>query len=95
MTKNRTSLEAAAGKLISSVQKEWGADLGESIAEAGEDVMDKAHELLQAAKAERLPQLLGSRTVAEFLGELWIQRHPSVKAAVSSLEAEIKGSGYV
>ena len=95
MTKSRTKVEAAAGQLISAVQKDWGAELGESQAVASDDVLDKAHELLQAAKARNLGELLNGRTVAEFMGELWLERHPSIKAAVSFLEAELEVSGNV
>ncbi len=50
MPKKKTSIEIATGKLISSIQKEWGEELGESNVEASEDVMDRGHNLLQAAK---------------------------------------------
>jgi len=95
MTKSRTNIEEAAGQLISAVQKEWGAELGESQAVASEDVLDNAHELLQAAKAGNLVEFLNGRTVAEFMGELWLERHPSIKAAVSFLEAQLGISGNV
>jgi hypothetical protein len=95
MTKNRTNLEIAAGKLISAIQKEWGKEAGESVADVSESVMNKGHDLLQAANAGEIQKLLGGRSISEFLGELWLKKHPSVKPAVSKLEAELKFSENV
>lgn len=39
MTRSRTPLEAAAGKLIAAIQKEWGLEAGESTSAASENVM--------------------------------------------------------
>jgi hypothetical protein len=46
MTNSRTELEAAAGKLISAIQKEWHSEAGEPESAASEAVMHLAHELL-------------------------------------------------
>ena len=40
MAKVRSKLEAAAGKLISAIQKEWIEELGEPQAEDSERVMN-------------------------------------------------------
>lgn len=86
MTKNKSQLDIATGRHISAVQKEWGAELGESHAEFSENVLDAAHDLRQAGSPEAIKELLGNRDVSQFLGELWVRRHPSVKAAIQSLE---------
>jgi len=72
--------------LISAIQKEWGRELGESNASVSEAVMELAHELLQARSAENIKSILGQRSVAEFLGELWVARHPAVVQAIQGLE---------
>lgn len=95
MTKNRTNLEIAAGKLISAIQKEWGKEVGESVADVSESVMNKGHDLLQAANAGEIRNLLAGRSVSEYIGELWLKSHPSVKPAISKLEEELKSSENV
>ena len=49
MTRSRTPLETAAGKLVAAIQKEWGAEAGESTSVASENVMYAAGDLLKAA----------------------------------------------
>jgi hypothetical protein len=53
MPRNRTALEQAAGKLILRIQQEWMQELGEPAAADSEQVMNRAHDLLQAASARR------------------------------------------
>lgn len=50
MTKQRTPLERAAGKLILAVQQQWDAELGEPSADVSEEVMHNSHDLLSSAK---------------------------------------------
>ena len=90
MPKSRTELEIAAGKLISAIQKEWGNELGESVAEVTEQVMGLAHSLLQARTYIAMRSLLGSRSIVEYLGEVWVRRHPSVEPYIESLEQVLK-----
>lgn len=87
MPKQRTPTEAAAGKLVTAIQKEWLAELGEHSADASEHVMDQAHQLLQASKAGQLESLLEARCVTDYLGALWVKRHPSVLPAIKELES--------
>jgi len=87
MTKKRTDTEAAAGKLILAIQKEWGEELGHPVAAESEEVMGKGHDLLKAAKANELRKVLDGRTVSEYLGPSWVERHPSVTPAIEALEA--------
>lgn len=86
MPKRKTDIQKAAGKLISVIQKEWGEALGEDNAEFSENVMDAAHDLLQAGTKEKIKELLGTLTVKQYLGEVWVQGHPNVITAVSNLE---------
>lgn len=89
MPKAKTDIQKAAGKLISAIQKEWGEALGEDHAEFSEDVMNAAHDLLQAGTKERMRDLLGSLSVKQYLGEVWVQGHPSVKPAITALEEKL------
>jgi len=85
MPRKRTESAEAADKLISAIQKEWGEELGESVAEVTEQIMDLAHELLQAHTAQAMAFILGSRTITQYLGELWVELHPSVVPAIAKL----------
>ncbi len=81
MTKEKSLSQKAAGKLISSIQKEWGNELGLDSKEAdiSESVMDLAHEILQAKTADSMQELMGARSVHQYLGEIWIKNHPSAQ----------------
>ncbi len=83
-------IETAAGKLISAIQKEWGKELGESSAEVSEDVMDKGHDLLQAAKKNKVTDVLEGLSISQYLGELWVRKHPSVKKYITALEKALE-----
>lgn len=95
MPKQRGELEAAAGRLISAIQKEWSAEAGEKSAPESEAVMNTSHGLLLAAKSQTLDSELGGRTVAQYLGESWVGRHPNVIPAVRELQLLIKGKHAV
>ncbi len=95
MPKQRGELEAAAGRLISAIQKAWGAEAGEESAPESEAVMHTSHGLLLAAKSNALAAELRRRTVAQYLGESWVGRHPSVIPAVRELQLLIKGKHVV
>ncbi|WP_457673683.1 hypothetical protein [Thiolapillus sp.] len=86
MARKRTALQKAAGKLIFAIQKEWGEDLGGPHAEFSEDVMDRAHDLLQAGTSEEVRKILDPRTVCQYVGEVWLQGHPNVKQFVAAFE---------
>lgn len=87
MTRSRTPLEAAAGKLIAAIQKEWGIEAGEPGSAASENVMHAAHHLLQAAsKFGSIVSVTGSGSVSTFLGEQWVQAHPRVLPYIAALE---------
>lgn len=93
MPKARTPLQAAIGRLISAIQKIWGAELGEPYAEFSEDVMSRAHELLQAGTREQIANVLGDQSVPQFLGEAWLQRHPEARPFVALVERLLKSDG--
>lgn len=90
MAKKRTQLEETLGKLISAIQKEWGAELGEPHSTFSEDVMNKAHELLIARSPESMRKVLNGLSVQQFLGEVWLRKHPKVKYYVDAVEAIMK-----
>lgn len=88
MTRSRTPLQAAAGKLIAAIQKEWGIEAGEPESVESENVMHEAHRLLQAAsKFGSIGSVIGSGSVSTFLGEQWVQAHPGVLPYIAALEA--------
>jgi hypothetical protein len=87
MPRSRTPVEAAAGKLVSAIQREWGEEAGEPTSAASEEVMHACHLLLQTAKNGSIPTLLGGRSVAEFLGERWVREHPRVWSHLQVFEA--------
>ena len=91
MPKKRTPLERAAGKLISAIQREWGAEAGESASYVSEQVMSSAHKLLAAATSGSLEQILAGRPVSDYLGPLWVRRHPAVVSAIRALELARQG----
>jgi hypothetical protein len=87
MPRERTAIDVAAGKLISSIQCEWSDEAGTDQGQITEQIMDLAHDLLVAAKAGTLQDALGSRSIADYLGPLWVKRHPAVLPAIEKLES--------
>ena len=87
MAKEKLLSQKAAGKLVSSIQKEWGNELGLDSKEAdiSESVMDLAHGLLQANTADNMQELMGARSVYQYLGEIWVKKHPSINPAIECL----------
>jgi hypothetical protein len=86
MPRKRVFGEVEAGKLISSIQKEWGRDTGTVQAEISEHVLESAHALLQAVHGDRLEEEVGGRSIVDYLGALWVKRHPSVLTAIRALD---------
>lgn len=87
MPRDRTPLEKAAGKLISAIQREWTAELGDPQAQTSEAVMHASHSLLQAASASgSIAGVIGEGSVAGFLGQAWVDAHPSVLPSIGALE---------
>lgn len=86
MPRSRTPLQRAAGKLISAIQKEWGAELGSDLANATEEVLSRSHAFIQAADANAIQALLGGQSVEQHLDDMWVRTHPSVKPFIRDLE---------
>lgn len=82
----RNEFQKAAGKLISVIQREWGEELGNRNAEFSEKVMNSAHDILQAGSPEKARELLGSLTIRQYLGDVWVQSHPAVMSAILAVE---------
>jgi len=95
MSKNKTQLERAAGKLISAIQKEWGKEERESEAGFSEEVMDKGHDLLKAVKDNNILTVLNGLSVAQYLGKIWVHKHKNVKESISIFQALINESNKV
>ncbi|WP_372176855.1 hypothetical protein ACCQ23_15005 [Xanthomonas axonopodis pv. phyllanthi] len=89
MKKNKSETARAIGKLISSIQKEWGDELGCGNADLTENVMGAAHKLLQAETSGKLQDELAQLNIRQYLGDLWVQSHPSVKPAIAAVENSI------
>ena len=60
--------------------------MGEPASTHSETVMNRAHELLQAASENRLHELLQECSIAEFLGNDWVATHPGVVPAIKALK---------
>lgn len=89
MPKDKSNIEKAIGKLISSIQKEWGDETGLPESEDSFDVMDLAHGLLQARTTENINEILNNKKIREYLGTSWVDSHPSVNPAIQVLELEL------
>jgi hypothetical protein len=86
----KTKFEKATAKLISVIQKEWNKELREPGAKVTELVMDKAHDLLSAAKENKVPAVLNGLSLTQFLGETWVRKHPGVKQCIAGFETMLK-----
>jgi hypothetical protein len=87
MPKNRPDLELAIGKLIVIVQRAWSDEAGLPEAEESLSVMYRCHGLLQAAKEGDLADFLKGRTVAGYIGGLWLGAHPEAAPFVEAVVA--------
>ncbi len=55
--------------------------------------MELAHELLQAREVNEMRRHLSGKSVAQYIGEIWLQKHPEVKPFVNQLNSEITKNG--
>ena len=85
MPRKRNPVGIAAGKLILAIQKERSEVVGEPDAESAQQVMDRAHVILQASQSSVVLNLLDGRSVAEFLDPVWVEKHPAVEASIAAL----------
>ena len=95
MTQMRNNIEIAAGKLISSIQKEWNRELGDPAAEEDEIVMSRAHDLLQASKSGQIIKLLKDSSITDYLGAEWVKKHKAVQPAIELFQATMKSTTSV
>src|SRR5690606_25118022 len=58
MPREKSKEEKAAGKLISAIQKEWHEEVGEKAGEETEELIGKAHDILQARNANKMRAVL-------------------------------------
>ncbi len=75
--------------MISAIQKEWNNEAGEPESELSEEVMGKGHDLLQAAKNNNISVTLSGMSVTQFLGDIWVHKHPNVKECIIKVENSI------
>ncbi|MDR0777193.1 MAG: hypothetical protein LBE81_11235 [Azonexus sp.] len=91
MPRKRSELEKAAGKLISAIQREWSDEAGLDCSAESEEVMHRSHDLLQAAKGGSFDSaVLGGSSIAQFLGDRWVEQHPHVISAIKELQRHIQ-----
>jgi|GEM_PF-2792531 len=83
-----------AGKLTAAIQKEWPAEMGTANSNVSEQVMHSSQSLLQAAAVQggSISGVIGSGTVASFLGTAWVQAHPNLSPYIRALEIAEQGS---
>lgn len=85
MPRKRNPVGIAAGKLILAIQKERSAVVGGPDADRAQQVMDRAHVLLQASQSSVVLNFLDGRSVAEYLDPVWVEMHPDVKPSIAAL----------
>lgn len=90
MIAKKAKYEKAAAKLIAIIRKERNKELGEPGAKVSELVMEKANDLLAAAKENKVLALLNGITLTQFLGETWVRKHPGVRQCIAGFEAMLK-----
>ena len=86
VSKKKTELEKALGKLISEIQKHVDDNDSVSASEFSLNVMDSAHELLMARVKEEIIRLLHGKSVDQYLGETWVKSRPKVFAKVKDVQ---------
>jgi hypothetical protein len=87
MPRKRNPVGIAVGKLIVAIRKEQDA----SPESAGtQQVLNRAHTLLQASQTASVPSLLDGRSLREYLDADWLQVHPLVELSVAALEHELR-----
>ena len=72
--------------MVSAIQKGWGEALGTDASPEAEEVMGRAHDLLQADSSEALVRLLDGKSCMDYLGAEWIRAHPPVWPALRAFE---------
>ncbi len=86
MPRKRSPTQAAAGKLVSAIQRIWAAQLGEIVAKETEQVLHRANELLAAVSRGETISVLESRSVMAYLGHAWVRAHPEVTPCIIAFE---------
>ena len=91
MPRDRTASSKSAGKLIKEINRVWmyNVEYGQPNSSHSEVVLGLAHDLLRAIDTHSTKQLLGPRSVKQYLGSLWVESYPEVKACVEQLEQAI------
>jgi hypothetical protein len=90
MAKRRTKVETAVGNLISAIKKEWGKEVDEPIAHESEEIIYKAHELLQASKNGNITRILNGASISELLSLTWVERRQAIKPVIMDIEIELQ-----
>lgn len=90
MAKTKSPLIAATGRLISSIQKVWGSELGEPYADFSQDVMGRVHTLLRAGSRDKMLDVLDGLSLQQYLGDVWLRKHPEVLPFVVAVEEALE-----
>ena len=89
MPRRRNPVGVAAGKLILAIQKERSEALAESDVHLSQQVLDRAHVLLQASQSSLVLNLLDGRSVEDYLDPVWIEAHSAVRPSVDAFVAAL------
>ena len=49
--------------------------------------MNRAHDLLQAAKTGKVAECLQGQSITQYLGQSWVQQHAAVMPFITSMQA--------
>jgi hypothetical protein len=85
MPRKRNPAGIATGKLILAIRKECGEGVGGPDAVLAQQVLDRAHTLLQASQISSVSNFLDGRSIVEYLGPVWVEMHPAVGPAIAAL----------
>ena len=94
MTKPRSDLRRALGRLVSAIQKEESLVSGhDTLWRPATEARERAEALLaHAATPTQLVAALAGRSLIEYVGVRWLSDHPSVRPAVANVLSKLRAS---
>ncbi|HVI57740.1 MAG TPA: hypothetical protein VM619_02550 [Luteimonas sp.] len=87
MDRERSPLDKALGKLVSSIQREELEAAGSEAWEQTKAALEAVENLLWSLR--RLPGSSPDLNIAALIGESWLARHPSVLPALEQAQAAL------
>ena len=91
MPRSRSQLQKLLGQLVLAVQQEEGLVVGDAVHwPAAQTALHNAESLLTVAKdPAKLIAALDGGSVASYIGEGWLLRHPRVRPALVAVLKEL------